>query len=47
MNGLIDPQNHDVHTKMTTIRRQLLIYSTSKATAAILDAIVRITHFRK
>ena len=41
-------KKHGVDTKMTTLRRKIWpIYSTSKATVAILDAIFRITHFRK
>ena len=45
LNGFLEPQNHGVDTKLPLYDKQWLIYCSSNATAAILDAILKITPF--
>ena len=47
LNGFIDLQNHGVDTKITTLRQTMTDLLPFKCTAAILDAILKITPFRK
>ena len=46
LNGFLDPPNHSVGTKITILRRTMTgLLCNSKAQAAILDAILKITPF--